>query len=163
MIRLRDILLEIGDASSQPYPYQYFGNQKQATFHSGNVEYIVSFYNPGIYHKNDMEIEFIAQTDDSVNYSISATNLHDQYRVMSTVVDIAKRAINEKKPTVVYFHSEDPRRINMYKRYIIPFLHDYNIQEETDTLVVAHKKGWLQKIKSKFDWTGIDTPGNPNM
>lgn len=161
MIRLKDLLREAGELP--PYPYQYFGDLKRASFHSDNANYEVTFYNPGNLHKNDMEIEFSAQTDDRENRSISATNLHDQYRVMSTIVTISKRAIDEKKPTIVYFHSDDPRRIKLYKRYITPLLHDYDIREETDTKVVMRKKGWLQRLTSKFDWTGIDTPGDPNM
>jgi hypothetical protein len=166
MIRLKSLLLEVGELT--PYPFQYFSELRKASFTTDNADYEVTFYGTPYSKKNDMQISFGADVGSGEYEEEITTNANDQYRIMSTITAIVKRAVAERKPNVIYFNAsnEDPRRIALYMRYVTPLLHDYEIEKREPTAVTLRKKGWVTPktpTKPKFDWTGIDTPGDSTM
>ncbi len=162
MIRLKTLLSEAGELA--PFPFQYFSELKKATFTTNNADYEVTFYGTPYDKKNDMQISFGADVGTGNYDEEITTNANDQYRIMSTIAAIVKRAVAEQKPDVIYFNAsnEDPRRIALYMRYVTPLLRDYEIENRESTAVTLRKKGWFKRI-TQYDWSGIDTPGDPTM
>ncbi len=109
MIRLKDILYEIGDASAKPFAFkktsgdsaeEYKGNDSNDIVYEFTTDkqtkYIVSIdldvmRTPGTIQSN---VDFGVQTAGS-GYSLDDTNLGEQYRVMSTIKDIVFDFIEE--------------------------------------------------------------------
>ena len=132
MIKLVDILKEIGDANSQPYEYSYDGSNYKAYFTTEyNTQYKVSFKIVdgrmliafGVIYDSDYD------DDDDLDYEV-ITNKGNIYRVMSTVMSIINRAISEFNPNEIKFDSND-RKIKLYKNYIEKHLKGYSITKET--------------------------------
>lgn len=162
MIRLTTLLREAGELP--PYQFQYFSDLRNAVFTTDTTDYQVTFYGTPYSKENDMQISFGADIGSGDYEEEINTNRNEQYRVMSTVSAIIKRAVAERKPNIIYFNSsnEDPRRIALYMRYVAPILRDYEIETQEPTKVVLRRKGWFKRI-TQFDWTGIDTPNNSRM
>ena len=128
MIKLIDILKEIGDADSQSYEYSYDGSNYKAYFTTEhNTQYKVIFETIN----NRMNISFgvIYDSDDDPDFEV-ITNKGNIYRIMSTIISIINRAISEFNPNEIKFDS-DNRRIKLYKNYIEKNLKGYNITKET--------------------------------
>ena len=128
MIKLIDILKEIGDAYSQSYEYSYDGSNYKAYFTTEhNTQYKVIFETIN----NRMNISFgvIYDSDDDPDFEV-ITNKGNIYRIMSTIISIINRAISEFNPNEIKFDS-DNRRIKLYKNYIEKNLKGYNITKET--------------------------------
>jgi hypothetical protein len=132
MIKLVDILKEIGDANFQPYEYSYDGSNHRAYFTTEyDTKYKVSFKIVdgrmliafGVIYDSDYD------DDDDLDYEV-ITNKGNIYRVMSTVMSIINRAISEFNPNEIKFDSND-RKIKLYKNYIEKHLKGYNITKET--------------------------------
>jgi hypothetical protein len=152
MIRLKHILAEIGEANATPYPYKmhngeaYFetagGTMYQVTFPYGSDEV--------------MEVAFAAQGSDGRFEHDTETAESDVYRVMSTVIDIVKRAVEKLRPTQIVFGvaKSDPRRMRLYRSYVTRGLTQYEVTAETASfleLTRRAKRGFFDR----FDWTGI--------
>ena len=128
MIKLIDILKEIGDAYSQSYEYSYDGSNYKAYFTTEhNTQYKVIFETIN----NRMNISFgvIYDSDDDPDFEV-ITNKGNIYRIMSTIISIINRAISEFNPNEIKFDS-DNRRIKLYKNYIEKNLKGYSITKET--------------------------------
>ena len=128
MIKLIDILKEIGDAYSQSYEYSYDGPNYRAYFTTEyNTQYKVTFETIN----NRMNISFgvIYDSDDDPDFEV-ITNKGNIYRIMSTIISIINRAISEFNPNEIKFDS-DNRRIKLYKKYIEKNLKGYSITKET--------------------------------
>lgn len=109
MIKLKDILLEIGDASAKPFAFkktagdsaeEYKGNDSNWIEYEFTTDkqtkYIVSIdldvmRTPGTIQS---EVDFGAQPAGGL-HSMDDTNLGEQYRVMSTIKDIVFEFIEE--------------------------------------------------------------------
>ena len=140
MIRLKQLLQEAGELAA--YPFQYFSAARYASFTTSQADYRVTFYGTPYSKENDMRIAFGADVGSGEYEEEINTNINDQYRVMSTIAAIVKRAVEERKPKVISFiaSNEDPRRIALYMRYITPLLRDDEIETEDSTSVTFRKK-----------------------
>ena len=113
MIKLKDILLEIGEASAKPFTFkknsgpsakEYKGNDSDELLYEFTTDkktkYFVSIeidkrsYRSEYPRSIKSEINFGAQTAGG-GYSLDDTNLGEQYRVMATIKDIVIEFINE--------------------------------------------------------------------
>ena len=109
MIRLKDILLEIGDASAKPFAFkktsgdsaeEYKGNDSTNVVYEFTTDkqtkYIVSIDLDVMRTPRTIssEVDFGAQTAGG-GYSLDDTNMGEQYRVMSTIKDIVFDFIEE--------------------------------------------------------------------
>jgi len=130
MIKLIDILNEVGDASATPYEYEYNKSKYKAYFVTeDNIKYIVYFD----VDDNKMKIDFGVMFDDDeddVDFEI-ITNKQNVYRIIKTVIDITHRAISDFKPDEIEF-SSDPQRIRIYKTYINTFK-EYTFDKSKET------------------------------
>ena len=128
MIKLIDILKEIGDAYSQSYEYSYDGPNYRAYFTTEyNTQYKVTFET--INNKMNISFGVIYDSDDDPDFEV-ITNKGNIYRIMSTIISIINRAISEFNPNEIKFDS-DNRRIKLYKNYIEKNLKGYSITKET--------------------------------
>ena len=105
MIRLKDILQEIGDASAKPVPYKQTYGKSAEEWKGGDnnivlyefktskgTNYQVSFDIDPLYaEKNSIYVE----VDFTVDGSMDDTNLGEQYQVMSTISAIVLEFIEE--------------------------------------------------------------------
>jgi hypothetical protein len=124
MIKLKDILLEIGDASINPYGWNEQSNNNimwtpadfKQQLHGGSsisylgesvfqfktdkgTEYIVKieYDADGDYEQEGLVVgvDFYTKSFGKIDNKMGMTNMHEQYRVMATIVDIVLQWINE--------------------------------------------------------------------
>ena len=142
MIKLIDILKEIGEISSQPYEYSYDGPNYRAYFTTEyNTKYKVIF--KMVDGRMDISFGVIYDSDDDPDYEV-ITNKGNMYRVMSTIINILNRATSEFKPDEIKFDS-DNRRIKLYKNYIEKNLKGYSITKETPFNLLFQRNSPISK------------------
>ena len=139
MIKLKDILKEIGEGTSKPYKYEYsYGDDESSNYTFTTEE-----------SNTDYEVDLIIFTEDQYTtmYGITSaetltfpvldisfksvegdydeeTNKNEQYRIMATVIMIVKEMLKRHKEiqSLVYAPTkadkDDTRRANLYKAYI---------------------------------------------
>lgn len=139
MIRLKDILFEIGDGGSKPYKYKLTRTESDPDFGDYfrlyefvtdlGTHYEVMFEIEEDYSKDEpwefMNIEFGVDEKDGggVSYKVE-TNKGEVFRVMATIVDITKSILKERKNIKQLTFSgakkseDDNRRNNLYMAYI---------------------------------------------
>jgi hypothetical protein len=155
MIRLKDLLREAGELAA--YPFNYDSSYGHGYFTTADGTRYEVRARAGA--DREMEISFGVYGDAGIGGNVDreiTTNAGDQYRIMSTVIAIVKRAVAEFKPHLIFFgaSNNDPRRIALYMRYIAPILRDYEISKQGVNFVELTRKGILKRI-TQFDWTGI--------
>lgn len=139
MIRLKNILFEIGDGGSKPYKYKLTRTESDPDFGDYfrlyefvtdlGTHYEVMFEIEEDYSKDEpwefMNIEFGVDEKDGggVSYKVE-TNKGEVFRVMATIVDITKSILKERKNIKQLTFSgakkseDDNRRNNLYMAYI---------------------------------------------
>jgi hypothetical protein len=153
IMKLTDILREIGEASSAPYDYKYSGDLYEAYFTTDKgTPYKVNF---GIDEYGEMEISFgTVDERDNMNYEID-TNEGNLFRVMSTVMKIINQAIAQFKPSIISFGAtkSDPRRMNMYRKYVVNNIKGYSIAHDKDSFLTLQRDTLKDKLKKTFKIT----------
>ena len=137
MIKLKDILREVGEANIKPSTWRKTSGETPQQFKSNmnNPAFEVDLYghdtinsyefttDKGTRYRVDIQIEYYMQKvgitenphleaevdfttvdDQSVSQIMTATNMHEQYAVMSTITDIVISWLNEWDKTL-YFDS----------------------------------------------------------
>ena len=139
MIKLLDILKEIGEISVTPYKYDYDKSKHKAFFTTEDgTKYVVYFD----ISKGEMKVDFgvLYEEDDEgddVDFEIK-TNKGNIYRIMSTVISVIRKALSDFKPNQIKISSE-PKRIRLYKMYI-KNLNGYILtKEDTFNLILQRK------------------------
>lgn len=149
MIRLKHILAEIGEASLTPYPYHMYNGEAYFETAAGTM-YRVNFD-----HGSDdvMEIAFSTQNPQGGWEHDVETAESDVYRIMSTVVAIVRKAVDKQRPSQILFGvaKSDPRRMQLYRAFVLKALHGYSISQETASFMQLQRDG---SLASRFDWTG---------
>ena len=124
MIKLKDILKEVGEGTAKPYKYtrSIRNDTIEYRFHTdSNIDYII---NMDLYTA-ELNVRFIAMdpSKEATTYQ-DQTNKGEQFRVMATVV-LAIREELQKQPqvTTITFDpaksfKNDDRRAKFYKAYI---------------------------------------------
>lgn len=150
MIRLRRILAEIGEASATPYPYTMYNTEAYFETEGGTM-YQVEF---SAGSDEVMEIAFATRAPQGGWMHDVETAESDVYRVMSTIVDIARRAVEKRQPETVVFGvaKSDPRRMRLYRAYVLRALRGYSVSQETPSFMELQRDG---SSGTQFDWTGI--------
>ena len=162
MIKLMDILKEIGDAT-MAVDYQKTRTLKINdystliiyNFKIGEDTYEVSTYLNPVEKGSDnitMSVEF-----NMGGYTSSRTNRGVQYQVMSTITQMLKDYINEHPEVVeiVYVpiknNSEDDAREKLYKAYIKKNIPDWKYSKDSEHIYVT-KPGYtpLKSIFKRF-------------
>ena len=154
MIRLIDLLREAGELAAYPFTYTPMGEGYFTT--RDGTRYEVQARSGA---DREMEISFGVYSDEGIGGTVDReidTNAGDQWRIMSTVIAIVKRAVAEQKPQHIQFGASksDPRRIALYMRYIAPILSDYEVTHRRPDFVALQRKGLIRRI-TQWDWTGI--------
>ena len=136
MIRLIDILREIGDASSQPYSFNFYyddGNMRVYGFDTENYPYTVELqytdldnYDEDI--TNILGVRFYVQDDEDpdIERDNIAVNKGELFRVMATVTAIIKKDLqaHPEIDTITFTPAKkegettNVSRLNLYMRYI---------------------------------------------
>jgi hypothetical protein len=139
MIKLKNILLEIGEGTAKPYKYKLTRTESDPDFGDYfrlyefvtdlGTHYEVMFEIEEDYSKDEpwefMNIEFGVDEKDGggVSYKVE-TNKGEVFRVMATIVDITKSILKERKNIKQLTFSgskkdeDDNRRNNLYMAYI---------------------------------------------
>jgi hypothetical protein len=140
MIKLLNILKEIGEASITPYEYDYDRSKHKAFFTTEHgIKYIVYFD----ISKGEMKVDFGVRyedddDDENVDFEI-ITNKGNMYRIMSTIVSIIRKASSEFKPNQIKI-SANPQKIPLYKMYILKNLDEYILTKEDIYNLVLQRK-----------------------
>jgi len=149
-MNLIDILYEIGEASATPYEYKYRPHIQEAYFTTDEgTHYKVKF---GVGSDKEMEITFgVVDESDDINYEID-TNEGNLFRVMSTIMKIINQAVSEFKPDQIVFGAakSDPRRMNMYRKYLESNLKGYSIIKDSNSVMLLQRDGLGKKINTYF-------------
>ena len=139
MMKLKDILLEIGEGTAKPYKYKLTRTESAPDFGDYfrlyefvtdlGTHYEVSFTIEEDFSKDEpwefMEIEFgvVDKGGDTDNKIV--TNKGELFRVMATIVDITKSILKERKniKQLVFTGAknrgeDDQRRNKLYMAYI---------------------------------------------
>ena len=139
MIKLTNILLEIGEGTAKPYKYKLTRTESDPDFGDYfrlyefvtdlGTHYEVMFEIEEDFSKDEpwefMNIEFGVDEKDGggVSYKVE-TNKGEVFRVMATIVDITKNILKERKniKTLTFSGSkkdeDDNRRNKLYMAYI---------------------------------------------
>ena len=101
-----------------------------------------------------MEIAFATQNPQGGWDHDVETAESDVYRVMSTIVEIARKAVEKWRPETVVFGvaKSDPRRMRLYRAYVLRALRGYSISQETASYMELERDGGSG---TSYDWTGI--------
>lgn len=155
MIRLKTLLWEAGELAAYPFTYNSPIGEGYFTTQDGTRYEVRARAGAD----REMEVSFGVYSDEGIGGTVDReinTNAGDQWRIMSTVTAIVKRAVAEQKPRLIQFGASksDPRRIGLYMRYIAPILRDYEVTHQGLDYVELQRKGLLKRI-TQFDWTGI--------
>lgn len=138
MIKLTDLLKEIGETYATPYEYDYNGPEHKAFFTTEHGdEYIVYFD----MSKEEMKVNFGIRYEDDYDEDAdfeTITNKGNIYRIMSTVISIIHKAVSEFKPNQIKI-SSDPKRIRLYKTYIRNLDGYILTKEDTFNLILQRK------------------------
>ena len=142
MIKLKNILLEIGEGTAKPYKYKLTRTESDPDFGDYfrlyefvtdlGTHYEVMFEIEEDFSKDEpwefMNIEFGVDEKDGggVDYKVE-TNRGEVFRVMATIVDITKKILKKRKniKTLTFTGAktkkgskDDQRRNNLYMAYI---------------------------------------------
>lgn len=139
MIKLKNILLEIGEGTAKPYKYKLTRTESDPDFGDYfrlyefvtdlGTHYEVMFEIEEDFSKDEpwefMNIEFGVDEKDGggVDYKVE-TNKGEVFRVMATIVDITKSILKERKNIKTLTFSgakkdeDDNRRNKLYMAYI---------------------------------------------
>jgi len=158
MIKLKNILLEIGEGTAKPYKYKLTRTESDPDFGDYfrlyefvtdlDTHYEVMFTIEEDFSKDEpwefMDIEFGVDEKDGggVSYKVK-TNKGELFRVMATIVDITKKILKERKniKTLTFTGSkeneDDQRRNNLYMAYIKKHISNVkNIEVDGDEIRV---------------------------
>lgn len=139
MIKLVDILKEIGEISMTPYEYEYDRSKHKAFFTTEDgIKYVVYFDMSKGEMKVDFGVLYGENDDEDVDFEI-ITNKGNIYRIMSTIVNIIRKASSEFKPDQIKI-SSDPKRIRLYKMYVIKNLNEYVLTKEDIFNLILQRK-----------------------
>ena len=127
MIKLTDILKEVGEASSKPYDYKIEHEDTNEIFYTfktdSGLDYVINIeqLHP-VRSSKDVKLSIAFRTVDGSYEEV--TNRGEQFRIMATVVAAVKEYL-AKVPNVteiIFYPSKadqgDIRRANLYKAYI---------------------------------------------
>ena len=151
MIKLRDILKEVGEASSKPYKYSVDYEEDKTIRYKfktdSKIEYIINIAQyPVTRNKVRLIVAFKTKTGD---YD-TITNKGEHFRIMSTVVTAVKEYLSKvpKAVEISFTPSKetegDERRANLYKAYIAKQLPGSKIEVYSDGRYIVE----LPKIKA---------------
>ena len=132
MIKLKDILKEVGEGTATPYKFKFKnsafqGKERNYTFTTdSNLEYEVSL---SIVYQDDAKTNLYVAFKTATGYYSDVTNKGEQFKIMATVIAIMKADVEflakEGNPPVkvIEFSPEksdetDNRRAKFYKAYI---------------------------------------------
>ena len=136
MIKLSDILKEIGDASSQPYPFDFYGdygNMRIYGFDTENYPYTVELQYTDLnsYDEdttNILGVRFYIPDDEDpdIERDDIVANKGELFKVMATVTAIIKKDLkNHPEIDTITFtpakkegETTNVSRLNLYTRYI---------------------------------------------
>ena len=132
MIKLLDILKEIGDSSSQPYKFDFYGNysgMRVYGFDTENYSYTVELqYEFLDGSQNVLGVRFYVSDEEEpdIERDDIVTNKGELFKVMATVTAIIKKDIQNHPEidTITFTPSKkegettDVSRLNLYTRYI---------------------------------------------
>lgn len=124
MIKLKDILKEIGEGTAKPYKYTRSTKYDNVFYKfrtDSNIDYVVTMD----LFEEEMNVRFIAMDPSKKQATYQdETNKGEQFRVMATIVLAVKEEL-KKQPqvTVVTFDpaksfQDDDRRAKFYKAYV---------------------------------------------
>lgn len=136
MIRLKDLLKEIGDASSQPYSFDFygdFGNARVYGFNTEHYPYTVELQYADVdgYDEdtsNILDVRFYVPDDEDpdIERDDIVANKGELFRVMATVTAIIKKDLKDHPeidtitftPAKKEGETTNVSRLNLYMRYI---------------------------------------------
>jgi len=136
MIKLKDILTEVGEGTATPYKFKYtprlFQDERKhiRTYNfttESNLEYIVILAVNTASEDRYISLSVMFKTEEGDFQDV--TNKGEQFKIMATVIAIIKDCIakiaEEGKPEVKVIefvpdknYEDDARRANLYKAYI---------------------------------------------
>lgn len=177
MIRLRDILKEIGDASSQPYPFSFYGDYADMRIYGFDTEsypYTVELqytdldlYDEDITNVLGVRFYVSDEKDPDIERDDIVTNKGELFKVMATVTAIIKKDLQDHPeidtitftPAKKEGETTNISRLNLYTRYIKNAFPNATITSGDRGSVEVK----LNNNTPKYDASGIDTPGDPTM
>jgi len=129
-IKLINLLKEIGDSSSKPYPFDYYDDSGWGRiygFDTENYNYTVEIL-PDDDAANEVSVRFYVpnENDPDIENDTIVTNEGNLFRVMATIVAIMKQDIkdNPEVDTLIFAPSkkagetDNISRLNLYSKYI---------------------------------------------
>lgn len=136
MIKLKDLLKEVGDASSQPYSFDFYGNYDDMRiygFDTENYPYTVELRYADLDNydedtTNILGVRFYVADEDAPDIELDyvVTNKGELFRVMATVTAIIKKDLQDHPeidtitftPAKKEGETTNVSRLNLYTRYI---------------------------------------------
>jgi hypothetical protein len=136
MIKLLDILKEIGDSSSQPYKFDFYGDyagMRVYGFDTENYPYTVElrYEDFDLYDENTsniLSVRFYVSDEEEpdIEQDDIVTNKGELFRVMATITSIVKKDLQDNPgintitftPAKKEGETANVSRLNLYMRYI---------------------------------------------
>jgi len=146
MIKLTDILLEIGDATSSKYPWKLIYNEKDIYAPDGYREYEFSTESDLTYGvqitniSNYLDIDFVADG------SYDEVNKGELFKVMATITDIILSIIKKGNILGIRYNPKakgsdfGQKRDKLYKVYINKIMPGTNFYQQDGTIIGVFPK-----------------------
>lgn len=167
MIKLKSLLKEIGEGSAST-----FFTKDEIEFYDDEFGIQGSFETEsGLM----VEYEFADELDNGYIFSFSVegstqqgikTSMSEYLRIMATIMIIIQKFIDEYHPEYIKLTGDDKVGANGQKnRIYMAYLDKNKSFLNTARYQIKHEGSELLLVKNtpKYDASGIDTPGDPNM
>jgi len=145
MIKLINILNEIGDRLLTPYKLTSSGKGIYNFTNDNGTDYIITIKEDED-DMNRIDVSFNVVDDSAVDPYATETNEGDIYRIMATVITAGKEYLTKyPKVTNIFMtpsksNTEDNRRLNLYLAYIKKQFPDWNVKVTNDLYQKIHLK-----------------------
>ena len=153
-----EVINEIGEGNTIPYPFKADGYGEDYTFKTENRNYEVKF------NTQPFNRFFLLSFKESLGTYTADLNDNNQYRVMSTLIAIVKDFVNKNNPLGIYFAGskskeqlkngkavDDQRRNKMYFAYIAKHLTSKFELKIIDADHYAIRKKYSNEIKKIYE------------
>lgn len=133
----------LNELFDQPYKWEWRENNDEVVKAVFYTDDNTLYYFVAALMDNDIptwDVEFARMEEGKYNqinrYDITKTG--DQYKILSTIIDITKQFIKEHNVSCMYLSAAEPSRMKLYKKMVKTLLPTWSTQYDIGGIAVYH-------------------------